>query len=104
MSDLDTDNLMPGGGAPWLPTEDQEQKNELLTEKANVFNALPLIQEIIGRFEEKIKFYESVKSIPNELKANPEAFMHMAVANEQTVVSLVGEKNYLEGLLDEYLI
>lgn len=97
----DTDNLMPKGGGYFLPTEGQDQINERQTEKAKVFEALPLLQEIIDRFAEKAEFYGSVDSIPEELHTKPDEFMHAVAANKLTRDNLLAEKDYLEGLIED---
>lgn len=104
MSEPDTDNLLPKGGEFFgIPTEDIEQTQSRETEKAKVFNALPLMTDILARFDERITFYSSIDSIDSSLLTDPEAFMHTVTANKLTVQNLTAEKNYLEGLLEEYV-
>lgn len=98
----DTDNLMPKSGQYFgIPQEDQDLISERQTESAKVFNALPLIQEILDRFEERIAFYSSVDSIPEEIHTKPDEFMHAVAANKLAKDNLISEKEYLEGLLDD---
>lgn len=102
MSNLPDDvNLYPSGGAPFLPTEDIEQVNERKAEKAKVYTALPLIKEILERFDERIKFYDSVHSIPDATLVKPQEFMHLAAAHKLTGQCLQMEKDYLEGLIED---
>lgn len=92
------DNLYPRSGAHLLQ-EPIEQKLEKEKEAAQVKGAMPILEEIIAYFDKRIVFYESVKSIPDEVKRSPEQFLIAHNSNEQTAINLAVEKNYLEELI-----
>lgn len=85
----------------FLPTEPVEQKNERAKQKAEVFSALPLLKAVIERFDDRIEFYSSVDSIPVELHAVPEQFMHAVAAAKATKDYLLAERDYLEELIED---
>jgi hypothetical protein len=100
--DLQEDNIYPLDGAPFAPTEPVDQVNDRNAEKAKLMEALPLVQDIIDRFKEKIAFFGSVDSIPEAVKTKPKQFLIVHNANELTRDNLRAEMEWLEGLLEDY--
>ena len=94
-------NLYPNDGQVYAEPKDQiDEKNQ---EANEVLSALPLINEMLERFNQRIAFYSSVDSIPEEVQTKPDEFMHVATANKLVKDNLEQEKNYLEGLINEYV-
>lgn len=101
---MNDDNLYPLDGAPFvspIPAEPLEQKEERAAERGKALAALPMLEGIIDRFQEKIAFYDSVSSIPAEVKTDPTKFLIMHNANELTMNNLIAELDWLEGLVDD---
>lgn len=96
------DNIYPNDGAPFLPTEPEEQQIEQGEEKAQVLQALPIIQDIVDRFDARIKALDSVDAIPADVQTNPTDFMHFVASNRLTKANLIAEKEWLEDLIDMY--
>lgn len=96
-----SDDLYPLDGGAFVP-EPAEQVEERNKEKGETLAALPMLESIIGRFAEKIAFYDSVDSIPEAIKLQPETFVRVVEANKLTRNNLIAEKEWLEGLIDEY--
>jgi hypothetical protein len=83
--------------------EPVEQKKERKDEKAKVQGGRALLEEMIERWEEKVMFYDSVDSIPSEVRGDAQKFMLTVNVNALTKQNLLGELNYLEALRDQYL-
>jgi hypothetical protein len=56
----------------------------------------------VTRLQDKIAFYESVKSIPEEVKLDPVKFMYVVAGNAVIVEVLEAEKEYIESLLSSH--
>src|ERR1017187_8749257 len=97
---MDESNLYPLDGAAFK-TEPEEQTDEAKLEVAKAQSAGPILRDIIERFRQKIDFYNSVDSIPAEVKTNPQQFLIIHNANELTRDNLIAEVEWLEGLLEE---
>lgn len=97
------DNLYPLNGAAFAPTEPIEQQQERDAEKGKLLEALPLVEDIINHFKDRVDFYGSVDSIPDEVKTKPDEFLIIHNANQLVRDNLVVEIEWLEGLLAEYL-
>lgn len=98
---MDEVNLYPSSGA-YRPQELVKRKREAKNEEAQAAQMLPLIKEIVQRFEERIKFYASVDSIPAEVLLDPAETMHVLAANKQTKQILEAETEYLKGMIDDF--
>lgn len=96
------DNLYPTSGAYQL-TEPEDQVKARNEEKSDVFQAYPVIKDVIARLDERIAFYASVDSIPEEATTDPAAFMHIVAANRIVRDNLVSEKTELERLIQAYV-
>ena len=99
---METDNVMPNTGDCFGLREPVEQEIERKKEKAHTLEELSVLKSLVTHFEDRIKFYDSVSSIPNAVKADPKQFLIMHNANELTKKCLVSEKEYLESLLDTH--
>lgn len=96
------DELYPNDGSYYQPTEPAEQIQERKEEKGKVKEGIRLLEDVIERFEERIRFYDSVNSVPGEFRIDPAEFMHRVEANDLTKQNLIVEKTWLEGLRDTY--
>lgn len=100
---MENDNIMPNDGSTfYLPKEIEEEVVSRKKEKAKTLEKLAVLKEIIEYLEGRIAFYGSVDSIPDVVKVDPEKFMHVAAANSLTKACLITEKEYIEGLLQQY--
>lgn len=98
---MDADNLYPADGSYYLPREPKDQRIARKKEDAKILESINVIKDIIDRLQNKILFYESVYSIPDDVKADPTQFLIMHNANEIVARSLQAEKEYLESLIPE---
>ena len=94
------DDLYPLDGAAFR-TEPKEQVDERKLEISKAQAAAPILEDIIERFEDKIDFYNSVDSIPPEVKTDPQKFLIIHNANELTRNNLIAEVDWLKGLLED---
>lgn len=98
---MDDDNLIPNPTHYFLPSEDQALASERQQEKGEVRDALPVIKDIIERFNDRIAFYSSVDSIPETQQIDPAQFMIAHKTNQAMTGVLRAEKEYLESLLED---
>lgn len=96
------DDLYPNDSSYFVSREPKDQNIARKKEKANVLEALPIIKEILERLTERIAFYENVRSIPDEVRLDPNAFLIMHNSNTLIAENLSNEKEYLEALLEEH--
>lgn len=99
---MDSDDLMPNDGTYFGLREPQEQATARQKEKANTLEALPILKDLLRRLDQRIAFYGSVDSIPEEVKTKPEEFLVVHNANQMTRDNLRSEKEYIQGLLEEH--
>ena len=96
------DDLMPNDGTFYFPREPQDQVIARKKEKAQILESLSVLQELLARWNEKIAFYESVKSIPEEVKLDPKKFMVTIDAHSVIVEIFEAEREYIESLISSY--
>lgn len=82
-----------------VPLEPLDQKLDRKKERAQTLSVLPILQSIIEQLEGDIAFYQSVKAIPDEVKADPAKFLIMHNANEMVADILLAKKEWVEGLI-----
>lgn len=99
---MDDDNLYPLDGGAFVPTEPLEQKQERDLEKGKALAALPLLEDIIARFDEQIALLGDIDSIPQSTRADEKMLLANFHANDISKRFLVGQKEWLEGLIDDY--
>ena len=95
------DDLYPNDGQFFggVPLEPIDQAIERKQEKAKSLEKENILQDLLERWQEKIKFYESVRAIPEEVKLDPETFMRAVSANAVIVEVLEAELQYIESLI-----
>jgi len=99
---MDSDNLYPRSGA-YRPTEPSTQVADRAKESAQTLKAMPIIEDLLIRFEEKIAFYGSVESVPEEVLTIPDEFMHIVAANKIIKGLLEAELDYLRDLVKTHV-
>ena len=82
---------------PTVPAAQQEAKEQAREE---ALKQVPLLQKVLKRLDQKIAFYDSVNSIPDEVKTKPEEFMHLVTANKLTRDNLMQERSYIQAQID----
>jgi hypothetical protein len=80
--------------------ESVEQKNERKEAKARTKDGEKLLEDIIARLEKRIAFYDTIDSIPADVRAIPEDFMLTVNANDLTKRNLMNELEYLKTIQD----
>lgn len=96
------EDLMPNDGTYYFPREPQDQVLARKKEKAQTLEGLTVLQDLLKRWEDKITYYSSVKSITEEVKRDPAAFMHEVAGNAVIVEILEAEKEYITELISNY--
>ena len=94
------DDIMPNDGTYFA--QPREQAIGRVKEKAKVLQGMDLLQDMIIRLEERIEFYGKTTSIPDAVRTNPTEFMAVSNSYSLTAKNLITEKEYLQGLIDEY--
>lgn len=97
------DDVYPNNGefVAGVPREPIEQALSRKKEKAQAAEFSTVLQDLLSRWEDKIKFYESVRAIPEEVKLKPEEFMQAVTLNAVIVEILEAEKEYIESIIIE---
>lgn len=95
------DDLYPNQGEWFIASEPPEQVSERSNEKSQAVAGKRIIEKMRKHFNEQIKILDSVSAIPDEVKTNPEEFMHTVAGYDIARQYLEGQKNYLEGLLED---
>lgn len=100
MADL-TDNMYPASTEYFgVPKEPIKRKNARHKEQAEAMSEMTYLKKTVEHFQQRIDFYNSVESIPVELRTSPEKFMREWGVNEGMIVNLEQEKKWLEDLID----
>lgn len=92
---MHNDNIYPGRGEPFVLTTPTKQKSDEEAKLQATLAQLPLLQETVDKFDERIAFYDSVNSVPDEVTTDPEAFMHVIAANKLTRDNLIAERDII---------
>lgn len=79
-------------------TQPKELKEEVQREKSQARAGLKLLEEIIEHFDERIEHYKKIDSIGSDVETDPEVHLRQVVANQQTIINLTNERDYLVGL------
>lgn len=95
------DNLMPNQGNYFQISEPEEQVHERAKQKAKSFDGHAVIKDLIKHFEDRIEFYKTIDSIPQEVRGDEKLFLITVNANALTSTNLLNERDYLKSLLDE---
>lgn len=104
MTDVTDGNLYPVSSEHFEPlSEPPEQVKEKDDEEQQIISALPLIKELLVRFEDRIAKYSSIKGIEVDLGEDPELHQKKMWCANQLVETYEAEKAYLEDVISEYL-
>lgn len=93
------ENMYPNNGEHFqaIPRSEEQERQENV-QKAKVLGALPLIDDILARFDARIKLYDSVSSITVDPNQEPEAFMRLFMTGQATKQNLIQERIWLASL------
>lgn len=83
--------------------EPADQKDKRTKDENQIANLMPLISDMVKRFKERITFYSTNEGITDEVLTSPEEFMHVVASNKLVVDALISEKEYLEGLIKDFM-
>lgn len=92
---MHNDNIYPNSGEPFILTTPSKQKSDEEARLHATLAQLPLLQETVDKFNERIAFYDSVNSVPADVMTNPEVFMHIVAANKLTRDNLTAERDII---------
>ena len=104
---MDND-LLPNDGEyyaaaePFAPTEPEAQTRERALERSKATAALPLIQDLITRWQTRADFYDSIESIQASITDEPELFQRIHAANSVIKQGFEQEVEYQKQLSDTY--
>jgi hypothetical protein len=101
---MEDDNIYPLDGEAFtlLKGEPEEQQQARTKEKGKVLQALPMLKDIIARFQEQIDLLGSLDSIPRETRTDQNMLLVNFHANDVSRRFLISQKEWLEGLIDDY--
>jgi len=94
-------NPYPLHGQPFLPTIPTAQQEAKEKAREEVLQQIPLLKKVLKRLDQKITFYDSVNSVPDEVKTKPEEFMHIIAANTLARDALIQERSYIQNQIDK---
>lgn len=91
------DNVYPNDGRFYSPfAEDTKVDSE--TKQAEVNQ--DVLNKILERLDERIAFYDSVNSVPDEALTDPAKHMHYTASNKMTRNNLYMERNEIAILIE----
>jgi len=94
------DDLLPNESSYYLPREPRNQRINRAKEHANTLESVGVLKTLLERWDKKIAFYESVWSIPNEVKLIPEELTRVLNINLMIAENLKVEKEFIESLIE----
>jgi predicted YcjX-like family ATPase len=97
------DDIYPNEGEAFSAiSEPVEQKVARSKEKGEVLQALPMLRDVISRFDEQIALLNTLDSIPTSTRADEKMLLVNFHANDISKRFLMGQKEWLEGLIEDY--
>lgn len=99
---MQPDDVMPNDGSYFAPRIPEDRDIEDKKEKAETLSTLKVLKDILERFETRIAFYNSVDSIHDEVKTDPQQFLINFNANTLCRDNLRLEKEYIEQLIQTH--
>lgn len=82
--------------------EPEERKLERDEQEGKIREGIRVLEEIIARFDERIALYDSINSIPDDIKSDERKLSIAIYAKDEIVGNLQAEKDYLESLRTTY--
>jgi len=99
MDEHEMDNVMPNDY--FMPREPANQVISRKREKAHTMEALPILLKLLDRLEKRIAFYESVRSISDDIRTDPEKFLIAHNSNTLAASNLISEREWIAGLIED---
>ena len=100
MDSMQEDDVMPNEGAYF--SQPREQIKERRKERANTLEGLEILKQLLERYNQRIEFYEKTTSIPDDVRLDPAKFLILHNTHSLTAKTLIAEKEYIEGLIEEH--
>ena len=97
------DNIYKASSQFVLGGEPDEQRDEREKEENAVFAEYPVMSEAITMLEDLAKQYESVLTIPKEIRLDKEKVAIRLDSNTETAANLRAAAAQLTGLVEEYI-
>lgn len=97
------DDLMPNDGAYFLPREPKDQILARKKEKAKTMEGLAVLKDMIKRFDQRIEFYNTIDSIPMDVRAEADTFLIAFHTNQMVRDTLQDERDYIIGLIETHM-
>lgn len=99
---MQPDDVMPNDGTYFFLQQPEQQKISQTKEKAQTLEALPILQDVIKRLKQRVDFYASVDSIPDETKLDPNKFLIAYNVNQLMRDNLRSELEWITNLVEEH--
>lgn len=96
---MQPDSVYPSDGE-WFAQPDQ-QVQEAHKEKNELSQAKPLVRKVIKRFDDQIKFYDSIDSVTVSLNESPAEYQRVMETHKLIKQYLQGERDYIMSLLEK---
>ena len=97
---MDDNEMLMRDGAYYQ--EPVAQIKEKQIQRSKVKSAIPLLEDLIERFNGRVAFYSSIDSITTDITEHPEIFQQEVMANKLVRQLMQSEKEYLESLVELY--
>ena len=86
----------------FAPVEPEDQKIERRDEQAKVKAGMRILEEVLERLTARITFYDTLDSLHCDVESNAEVHLREVITNQKTKANLELEKEYWQGLYDNY--
>lgn len=102
MDNQQEDNLYPTSTEYFVPQAPKDQDEDAREQKAEVESSKAVLQDIVNYLTDRVAFYSSVDSIPEELHTDPVQFMHAVAANKLTKQNLAKELDEIRRIIRDH--
>lgn len=100
---MQDDDVLPNDGTYFFPREPQEQILGRKKEKAQTLEGINELKAILERLDNQVAFFDSLSSIPDEVRLDPEKFLIMHNTHTQVAEILRSEREYIADLVSTHL-
>lgn len=99
---MQEDNAYPNDSTFFWASEPEEQKIARKKETAQTLEAISVLQELVDRLNERITFYNSNTTIPDDVRTDPTKFLILHNCYTLVAKTLFSEKEYIEDLISSH--
>lgn len=102
MSENQEENLYTRPTSAFIPTQPQDQEDEITQEEIEINSNVGLIRELVSHLESRVGYFASVDSIPYEVLTNANEHMHLTLAHKLTKDILAEELRQIRETMNAY--